>query len=61
MAMEDITTMRPVVWQEQIFRPAMAQDNQQPSQPDQADGASDDPIIFMSTPQPVWPRVWPGL
>jgi hypothetical protein len=61
MEMEDITMVATVGWQDQILRPALVQEDRQPSETDTSDNATDDNIMFISTPQPVWPRVWPGL
>jgi hypothetical protein len=61
MKMENITKDGKIGWMDQISPPAMAQDCQQRAQADNTDDASDDPIMFVPTPQPVWPRVWPGL
>jgi len=61
MKMEDITMMGTVGWLDRISTPAMVQDSRERSQADTSDDAPDDPIMFVPTSQPVWPRVWPGL
>jgi hypothetical protein len=61
MKMEDITMMGTVGWMNQLFCPGMVQDSQERRRADTPDDAPDDPAMFMPTPQPVWPRVWPGL
>jgi len=61
MTIEDITMTGTVGWMDQISRPAMVQDSQQHAKADTSHDATDDPMMFMPTPQPVWPRVWPGL
>lgn len=61
MKMEDITMVGTVGWMDHMSRPTMVQDSLERPQADTPDDAADDPMMFMPTPQPVWPRVWPGL
>ena len=61
MKIEDITMMGTVGWIDQISRPAMVQDSKERPQADTSDNDPDDHILFVPTPLPVWPRVWPGL
>ena len=61
MKMEDITMTGTVGWMDQILPPAIVQDSLERPQAATLDDATDDPIMFVPTPQPVWPRVWPGL
>jgi hypothetical protein len=61
MKMEDIRLPATMAQQDRISRPAIVQDSLECRQADTLDDATDDLIIFMPTPQPVWPRVWPGL
>jgi len=61
MEMEDITMTGTVGWQDQISASAMRRERQGHAQAEMMDDATDESLIFMPTPLPVWPRVWPGL
>ncbi len=61
MTIEEIAMTGTVGCQGQICRPAVIQDNRRHPLADTSDDALDDPIILVPTPEPVWPRVWPGL
>jgi hypothetical protein len=61
MKMENISDVRTVGWPYKISGSAMVRENQQSSQNEEPDDAADAEFMFMPTPPPVWPRVWPGL
>ena len=61
MKLEDITNTGLVGWLSQVSSPAVVQDRQQRSADVSLDDAPEEEIMFVPTPQPVWPRVWPGL
>jgi len=61
MKMEDRRKLRTLGWPDQTSCPVMDQDSQERRQADASDNATDDNILCLPTPQPVWPRIWPGL
>jgi len=61
MEPEDATNLGLVGWLNQTSSPATVQDRQRSADDLSDDGPDDDPIMFMPTPPPVGPRVWPGL
>ena len=61
MKMENISQIRTVGWPDEISDPAMLRENQQSAQNDTPDDEAEAEFMFMPTPLPVWPRVWPGL
>ena len=61
MTTEDITNMGMVGWLDQISSPVTLQERQQPSVNDLLGDTPDAELMFVPSPQPIWPRVWPGL
>lgn len=61
MKMEDVSGMRQPVVQDRIAIPEAVERCREPQYNVPSDKAGLDEYLPMPTPQPIWPRVFPGL